>query len=426
MLSIKKAKHAACSLVLTAALCVGAADFGQANKNFRSGHCGKAIQMGEQVSRRSPNLPAQVRADQEAELQKWRAALAACTQMLPAQYKEQLARFESEYHAVAKSSRGAATTDRACELLRRISVFVSEVKASQLECECLDFVSEVEQLQKKSVALCPEPCRQADQQLDDVLKNVYSISSNVKLSANLLKLNQVGDFRKRIRRYKFQLLANKDQVDSLMGSMDYCLSRSANRNVGLIQGAAENLANGLGVLDRICGYLENIQSQSTNNAVRNSAFRDSIDQFYSQVSGIVDQWLAVSTPGDNAGNVSLQESTGAKMHDMFFKLAKVDMQRSLYLLDRPVDEKKGEIARLRSLSFERDLDPEEARQLDELRNHLIQKLYLSIPWPIRFWEAKRATAIVILAAAALVFAGLLVLLVHLLGRRRDRQRIMEL
>lgn len=417
---VKTAKRVSCSILLVACW-AAAADFGDAQKAFSANRCKNAIQTGEQVSRRSSNLPPQVREDQETELKKWRAVLNACTELLPAQYREQIANLEKEYAETMKLPKSALSTDQSCDLLRRIALFVNEVKASQLECECLDYVSEAEAFIKKSAGLCPEPCKQADQQLEGALKSVYMISSNIKLSSNLLKLNQVGDFRKRVRRYKFQLLSDKTKVDSLANSMDYCLSRAANRNVGLIQGAADNLAHGLGVLDRICGYLETIQHQAGEEAGRNRAFRDSIDLFYEQVSGVVDQWLAVSTPGDQPGTASLQKSTVEKMHDMFFKLAKVDLQRSLYLLDRPVDEKKREIVRLQSLSFVKDLAPEESRQLDELRHNIITKLYMSIPWPIRFWEAKRATAIIVLASIALVIAGLIVALVYIRGRRRDRQ-----
>jgi hypothetical protein len=405
-----------------------AAVFEDAKKAFQKGKCRKAVEIGNEVVQSSRYVPEQIKEERSDALEAWRNALSECENALPPQYPAQIEKFEKEFAEITALGRGASKTDAACDLIRKLSIFLNDVKMSQTECHCTDFVLETQELLRRMMVLCPEPCKEADAQTEQSLNNLLLLSNDIKLSAELIKNKQTQNFRRKIKGYQADLSAARQNADTLMSQMDFCLGRKGNRNLGIITGTAENLSLGLGYIDQLCGMVENLQRKTQEQTKKNKLLRDSMEMFMNQINSVVDQWLQSSMPtADQAGNnMMIQKNMSQQMREMIFKLAKIDMERSLYLLDSPVEEKSLEIARLKSLKFEGQLMPEESNQLEELRQKVITKLYYSIPWPVRFWHEKRnLTILIICSAIFLVLASITAIIIKAIRSRRKKNKVEE-
>lgn len=423
--SIKRARLANTGILLAFLFSIAiASEFDDARKAFRAGRCQKAIRLARQVISESRFAPAQVKEDRTTRLRQWEGTWADCKEQLPPEYQSQLSRYNEEYQRVLALRKGAAKTDEACDLLRRAALFTNQVKQQTSECPCRDMTRVVENLLRKVMVLCPKPCGEIDKEVEDILKGVLLLSGNIKLSTKLLKEKKVSSFRKRIRGYRGQLLRDMDKADSLREKGEYCLGRKGNRNLGLIVGTTQSLAKGLKHIDQMCGFVQSLHGRIQRQARRDKAFRDSVDLFFKQVNQVVDQWLVVNAPGDREKMLTLEKGTSQKMHDMFFKLAKIDLERSLLLLERPTWEKQREIVRLRAMQFEGDLTPEEQRQLLDLRNQVVTRIYYSIPWPVRFWDEQRTAALIALALGAILVIAVVSILVFRIRARVKRRRVL--
>lgn len=394
--------------------------FNNARDAYRDGSCRQAIEIARRINQRSSHLPDQVRKDRLVEIRKWHKALNVSTSLLPKNYQEQFQAFEKEYTRIRTMPKGAAKTDRACELLRRLTLFSNRVRTLQAGCRCEDYIEDVNELVRSMIRICPAPCSDVEKQVEIMVNEVALLKESIQMSAEDFKARNINTFRERIGKYQEMLLKNKREATRLLIDQDFCLGRKGNRDLGLIIGSTEGLARGLGYLHDISGSLQMLHERLQQNAVENKMFRDSLQNFFSQVEGIMDQWLEVNL-SDETDDFVFQTSVSDRMHKMFFRMAKIDMERSLFLLGSPVQERMSEIKRLRAMQFHEGLFPAEKNELTTLRDHVAQRLYLSIPWPVRFWHEQQRVAILVLCLGGCTLL-LIVVLIAVLSKKSNPPR----
>ncbi len=394
-------------------------DFDDAEKAFRGGRCRKAVSIGTEVIQNSYHAPEKIKEDRMEKLDKWQQALRDCKKMLPEDYESKIDEFNKEFEEIIVMENTAVKTDDACELLRRVTVFTNDVKYTLAECQCLDYSKDLEKLVRKVMVLCPKPCKEAETEIKILVDDLNNIKRDIKISTGLLKSRRIKSFRKKIVKYKERVTKNGEKATEMLTTMDFCLGRKSNRELGFISGNTESLVQGLDNIDQMCSFIQSLHRKIRLQQKRNKSFRDSVGDFFSQVNNVIDKWVLTSTAGDRAKNMAMQKSTDQQMHDMIYKLAKVDLKRSLFLLDSPTEEKKREIARLQTLTFEGQLSKEEISELNELRNKVSQKLFLSIPWTVRLWDHQRGVAITILVVASVSIIGLIIGLFFLIKGRNS-------